>query len=410
MIEIRKPSLESRPIHVREPGGGLPRQGRSFPVIRIRDAVLNPARIKRAILNVGAGFLPTLFILVEDSDARLREALKADIDYATFYAGSNADPYFVKLEFLIEGITGEPGRDSLAFDCSMHAPKLYAGGISAYKGGALGFAENLCAESGLGLISNLNSGMGSMAWVRDGCGAMEMLQRLCAHSGCGGYCTGFIDQYGYFVMADIAAAMRQSIPLMDSRPDGTALNPPQSLVLTNNPELGSPFLFSFWSLSDGYGRTAKNTAQVLNVASLDIADLASTAYTLSHSKEQAKEAGYSFAAETQGAPGYTKRGLSNEAGRASFNENTRLKIRMPIPIMALAPMGVCGVELYNTVKRAEVDGADGGGEDAMGAEASSKIIKYEKNTLLSGSYLILSIEFDYMPNGTAIQYAVISKI
>jgi hypothetical protein len=421
--ELLRPTLSPQSIVVRKDDENKSHLrelvGYRYPLLRILDTTIDAPLIQNFSLTIGNTFLPTMDITVDDTDQRFREKLKANLDILTLYMGSNRDNNYIKSDYLIGNLYSDPSSTMFTLSCMLLVKDLYTKRIRSFgKTTSIEVLKTICAECGLGLLSNVDSTTDEQVYIQDGKRTVDYIFYICkrAYKNDNTKFDVFIDQYNYLNFIDVASAYSDNTPVYTTEDpiSGEQLDEKRAFILNNNIEDPDKiFKFTQWSTDNNYGAVSQNTPQILRTHSVDIelnkkeeAPIKETFISTKTNDDKnakfknAQLLDYSYVQlhNTDNThANYSKTLAVTEQLDKVYGQGSKLDVGLMYPVFYAFPYQYVPVELYNSVKHEQYDEQENTGrsvEDIM-QNIANPSAKYEKNTLISGDYWIRSITYSY---------------
>lgn len=126
--------------------------GRSIPLVKIGDYVLQIGEILECHITVGINTLPTFTISVNDNGYKIREMLKRQIDKCVIFFGFQ--DWYVKFNGIITDINSDSGDTDLYLTGNFYQEPLYLSKQFIWKEkSVVDILKDICTETKMGLFT-----------------------------------------------------------------------------------------------------------------------------------------------------------------------------------------------------------------------------------------------------------------
>lgn len=183
-----------------------------YPLIRIKDTVIDFTDIVSLNLTIGESFLPQLDVTIDDTLFLFRETDFCEkLDYVTLFVGCSNDKVYkpIKSDFLILEATSNNGSSLISFRCQMHFANLYYSVNRGENNTSFELLKSVAKECGMGFVSNVDKTNDKMFWIQSE-NNIDFIKHLYEHA----YISDesiircFVDQYGNLNLIDVNKALK----------------------------------------------------------------------------------------------------------------------------------------------------------------------------------------------------------
>lgn len=238
-------SLLSQDIVLRQDSGASnfieTASGKHYPLIRIRNTVIEFANIVSVSLSAGSSsFLPRVSVVVEDFDYSIRQQdFAKEIDMLTIFIGNAQDNVYkaIKNDYLITEVSSSAGSAYVSFEAELYVPKLYESINSSWEDTSFNVLKEIAKECNLGFVSNVSNTNDKMVRIRHE-NNLETIKSITATAWMNNdnsfVC--FVDQFANlnFIDLNTATMATPSTYLETNILTGEELDEPELLLLTNS--------------------------------------------------------------------------------------------------------------------------------------------------------------------------------
>jgi hypothetical protein len=204
--------------------------GRTVPIIKIGDYVLNSAEIMSFDLFVNFNSLPRFELSVNDENYQIREVLKNDIDTAIIFIGYK--DWYIKFNALIENNSSDIGGIIIDISGIFYVPELYNKEQKAYTSmTVVDILKDICSSCKLGLFTIDNTDLNrEISEINTEKTRLSFLKNIIETKTTNIYC---FDTFGYLHIGNIDKIKEQNISKYSLTPMRGESIEPTDIILTS---------------------------------------------------------------------------------------------------------------------------------------------------------------------------------
>jgi hypothetical protein len=210
--------------------------GKSIPLIKVNDFLLDVGDVTRFSMNVGIGKLPTFSLSLIDDDFKIRESLSPKIDNIAIFLGYKH--FYFLYNGMIDGINSRLGSDILSITGVWNNPLLLEVDEIVYKDMTItDILTDVCTKTKMGLyiIDNEDLSKTYDYIINPGMRYIDFIKWLITN-----YTYNFwsIDTNGYLHVGNYEMINKEDIAKYTLKMDGTII-PETPMLFTNKGKLGN---------------------------------------------------------------------------------------------------------------------------------------------------------------------------
>lgn len=246
--------------------------GPSMPVIKINDYVLSIGELRSFNLKIGINKLPSFTMTVDDSQLKIRKALKKEvIDKTVVFIGYK--DWYIKFNGIILESPSTAGDAELYISCLFYNEKLYDSIQKAYNETSISdVLKDICTLTNMGLFTVENTGISNVLEFNMNTNKkhLEYFDWLIKT-----YTNNIwsVDTFGFFHVSDIDSLRKQPIDKFKIF-DGISQEEKDMVITTNvnyKNDNKDKFVAEYYTINSNIGNVHVNNNKTYKVESAGLA-------------------------------------------------------------------------------------------------------------------------------------------
>lgn len=399
--------------------------GTRFPLLKLRNTIINAASIKAFELSYGTSLLPVLSFTFEDKQNSFTDQdfpIAGDTVTCLIRKSADAEHDAILADFLVSSCY-TTDKQNVTVAARLFVPKLYEV-VNKNFGltDSLNALTVLCKDLGLGLITNTSTS--DTRLIRQYTETnMSMLESVLSSSFIqDGMLTAHIDPFYNLYVVDPIKLLNTTEPVRKIGTDivtGADITPPVDLIYSNSADASTRFRFNMWrpiNKSDAFRQhSTSSIKEVLAVKDYDnqtvTIDMFDSAI-IDKSNDKQADALSSFNDGRTCISRHTKYGAQPRVSTSNDHNNVMSQCLNKVPMIEIAINKVniahrladhIDIDLFNYPSMHGTPWNDGDTQDKPTQEPLADNQNWTKNTQFSGQYVVVSSKMRYKGAGDSIK-------